>query len=106
MEYVILIVALVVLAVVVGGVMLLRRPGGGGTVAPPPPAGTAAPEEEEGGGAVATAPVTEAPAAPEIERPPPTAGRLVRLRARLARSQSGFGKALLIVLSRDALDED
>jgi fused signal recognition particle receptor len=106
MEYVILIVALVVLAAVAGGVLFLRRPssGGGSAEAPPAPSGTTV--AEEGGGAVATAPVAEAPAAPEIEQPPPTAGRLIRLRARLARSQSGFGKALLAVLSRDALDDD
>jgi fused signal recognition particle receptor len=50
--------------------------------------------------------VVEAPPAPEIELPPPSAGRLVRLRARLARSQSGFGRTLLAVLSRDSLDDD
>jgi fused signal recognition particle receptor len=44
--------------------------------------------------------------APEFERPEPTAGRLVRLRARLSRSQSVLGKGLLSVLSRDHLDED
>lgn len=43
---------------------------------------------------------------PEIERPEPTAGRLVRLRARLSRSQNIFGRGLLSVLSRDHLDED
>ena len=49
-----------------------------------------------------------APQAPtvEIERPPPSAGRLVRLRARLARSQTGIGSALLNLLSRDHLDDD
>ncbi len=46
-----------------------------------------------------------APAA-ELERPAPTAGRLVRLRARLSRSQNVFGKGLLALLSRDKLDED
>jgi fused signal recognition particle receptor len=51
-------------------------------------------------------PVIVAPPAPEIELPPPSAGRLVRLRARLARSQGAFGKSLLAVLSRDALDDD
>jgi fused signal recognition particle receptor len=44
--------------------------------------------------------------APTIEKPEPTAGRLVRLRARLSRSQSVLGKGLLSVLSRDHLDED
>lgn len=48
----------------------------------------------------------EAPAAPAIEIPEPTAGRLVRLRARLARSQNSLGKGLLTLLSRDNLDED
>ncbi|MCX5584163.1 signal recognition particle-docking protein FtsY [Streptomyces erythrochromogenes] len=48
----------------------------------------------------------EAPAAPEIEVPEPTAGRLVRLRARLARSQNSLGKGLLTLLSREHLDED
>ncbi|MEU3726585.1 signal recognition particle-docking protein FtsY, partial [Streptomyces sp. NPDC031705] len=53
------------------------------------------------------APVEEAvPAAPEIEVPEPTAGRLVRLRARLARSQNSLGKGLLTLLSREHLDED
>ena len=42
----------------------------------------------------------------EIEQPAPTAGRLVRLRARLSRSQNVFGKGLLALLSRDKLDED
>ena len=42
----------------------------------------------------------------EIERPPPSAGRLVRLRARLARSQSSVGSALLNLLSRDRLDDE
>ncbi|MFC9295630.1 signal recognition particle-docking protein FtsY [Streptomyces sp. NPDC057011] len=53
------------------------------------------------------APVEEAvPAAPAIEVPEPTAGRLVRLRARLARSQNSLGKGLLTLLSREHLDED
>jgi fused signal recognition particle receptor len=46
------------------------------------------------------------PAAPTVEKPPPSAGRMVRLRARLARSQSGFGSVLLGLLSRDRLDDD
>ncbi|MBG7699551.1 signal recognition particle-docking protein FtsY [Streptomyces sp. MC1] len=48
-------------------------------------------------------PVVEAP---EIEIPEPTAGRLVRLRTRLSRSQNALGKGLLTLLSREHLDED
>ena len=44
--------------------------------------------------------------APLVERPEPAAGRLVRLRARLARSQSALGQGLLALLSRDTLDAD
>ena len=47
-----------------------------------------------------------APAEPEIEIPEPTAGRLVRLRARLSRSQNSLGKGLLTLLSREHLDEE
>ena len=43
---------------------------------------------------------------PEVEVPEPTAGRLQRLRARLARSQSTLGRGLLSVLSRDQLDDE
>ncbi|MFD9954733.1 signal recognition particle-docking protein FtsY [[Kitasatospora] papulosa] len=51
-------------------------------------------------------PVVIEPEVPELEVPEPTAGRLVRLRARLARSQNSLGKGLLSLLSRDNLDED
>ncbi|MER8187448.1 signal recognition particle-docking protein FtsY [Kitasatospora sp. NPDC094015] len=51
-------------------------------------------------------PVEEALAPPAIEVPEPTAGRLVRLRSRLSRSQNTLGKGLLTLLSRDRLDED
>ncbi|MFZ3567914.1 signal recognition particle-docking protein FtsY [Streptomyces sp. BH097] len=52
------------------------------------------------------APAAAEPAAPEVEVPEPTAGRLVRLRARLSRSQNALGKGLLTLLSREHLDED
>jgi fused signal recognition particle receptor len=41
-----------------------------------------------------------------LEEPEPTAGRLVRLRSRLARSNGAVGKGLLSLLSREKLDED
>ncbi|WP_313817025.1 signal recognition particle-docking protein FtsY [Citricoccus sp.] len=73
------------------------------------PAGTAVAEPE----APVTAPVPardavepEAPTAPELETPAPVAGRLARLRARLAKSNSIFGKGLLALLSTDNITDD
>jgi fused signal recognition particle receptor len=43
---------------------------------------------------------------PAVETPAPVQGRLVRLRARLARSNNALGKGLLALLSRDKIDED
>ncbi len=43
---------------------------------------------------------------PILDRPDPVAGRLVRLRARLARSNNALGKGLLALLSRSSIDED
>ncbi|MGI5480396.1 signal recognition particle-docking protein FtsY [Streptomyces lavendofoliae] len=63
-------------------------------------------EEALGAPAAVEDPLVAAPPAPEIEVPEPTAGRLVRLRARLARSQNSLGKGLLTLLSREHLDED
>jgi fused signal recognition particle receptor len=63
-----------------------------------PPLQRPAPDE------AATEPAEPAPVAPTLERPEPAAGRLVRLRARLARSQSSLGQGLLALLSRDTLD--
>ncbi|MDH6463159.1 fused signal recognition particle receptor [Micromonospora sp. A200] len=62
-----------------------------------------APEAELSTGILVEPPVIEAPA---LEVPEPTAGRLVRLRSRLSRSQNAFGKGMLALLSRDHLDED
>ncbi len=77
---------------------------------PPAPTGTAAPTAD-GTPAPAQPPVSaQAPtveeAPPALERPAPAAGRLVRLRDRLARSGSPLGARLLAVLSRDHLTED
>ncbi|GAA1575206.1 signal recognition particle-docking protein FtsY [Kribbella sancticallisti] len=41
-----------------------------------------------------------------LEKPESAQGRLVRLRARLARSQGSLGKGLLALLSRDKLDDE
>lgn len=42
----------------------------------------------------------------ELETPAPAAGRLARLRARLAKSNNVFSKGLLALLSQDDIDED
>jgi fused signal recognition particle receptor len=58
---------------------------------------------------VSPSPTREAPSPTReatVETPAPTAGRLVRLRDRLARSGSPLGARLLSVLSRDSLTED
>jgi len=90
-----------------------RRPpaGGAGTdlLAPPTEAPPAAPPVTEAPPVAAepvAEPVVEEPAALVLERPEPAAGRMQRLRARLARSQGPLGKGLLALLSRDRLDED
>jgi fused signal recognition particle receptor len=66
----------------------------------PPPPDTATVAEPE------VLPPVELPEIPVLERPERTAGRLARLRARLARSQGAFGRGLLALLSRDTIDED
>lgn len=103
-------VALIVLGVllIIGAALLVPRlrrpprpPAEEPTPAGPRPAEPAPPPEVE----------PEAPAAPEVAKPPreepePTAGRMVRLRARLARSENALGRGLLGLLARDRLDDD
>ncbi|WP_049556956.1 signal recognition particle-docking protein FtsY [Nonomuraea sp. SBT364] len=115
---VIVIVVLVAL-VAAGGLFLLFRPGG--KAAPPvqPPEAPPLPEEKEerpagtgeAEGATTTLPPPAKPAepavvAPPVEVPPPSEGRMVRLRSRLAKSQSALGRGLLELLSRDRLDDE
>jgi fused signal recognition particle receptor len=113
MEYLIIVIVLVVLVLIAGGAMLVRsrrRPGrAGAPEAPPaaPPPARPGPGEGDGTGRPdLSIPTVTGPAAAEVaEAPPPLAGRMTRLRGRLARSQSGFGSVLLSLLSRDGLDE-
>src|SRR5882724_3409594 len=103
MEWVIIAVVLVVVAIaaVVGYVVPRRRRGVEPTVeAPTLERAEAAPSATE------AETVPEVAAEPVVETPEPTAGRLVRLRSRLSRSQSTLGKGLLALLSRDRLDDD
>ena len=51
-------------------------------------------------------PPVEAPVEVPVEVPESVSSRLVRLRERLARSQSPLGRGLLSLLSRDVVDED
>jgi fused signal recognition particle receptor len=121
---IIVIAVVAVLLLGVGGTVLLRPRGMHGVrrsrvreldlTGPLPKASdTASGTGASGGTATATAPsptidapTAPAPAVPALEKPPPSAGRMVRLRSRLARSQSGFGGALLSLLSRDRLDDE
>ncbi len=130
MEYVLIAIGILVVALVVGVGLLTSRgrrttrldddAAAGTTLTRPRPP---APTERE----APTTPVDQAqqpdtvqpevapevelpPAEPEpgllLETPPPSAGRLVRLRSRLARSQSSLGRGLLTVLAREKLTED
>jgi fused signal recognition particle receptor len=47
-----------------------------------------------------------APEAPEVERPEAPESRLLRLRRRLAGSNSQLGRGLLLLITRDRIDED
>jgi fused signal recognition particle receptor len=84
----------------------LRRPsdGGDGVDTLPPPAETTAPDRR--------VPSTEEVLTPDLvptptlERPESPVGRLQRLRARLARSNTAIGRGLLALLSRGGLDEE
>ncbi|WP_022920612.1 signal recognition particle-docking protein FtsY [Ornithinimicrobium pekingense] len=113
----------VVTVVALGGLALLValvRGGGGRTrTAPRPPradtgreaAGDVlAPERPDGevdnrGGGVLVEEDLGEPSAPTLERPESARGRLQRLRARLARSNSAIGNALLALLARGGLSE-
>ncbi len=112
MAYLIIIIVLAVLLIVAGGgYLLFLRPGGRHSrTLPDQPAAPAPPGGGAESGAEAAAAGTGTPQATagvlEVERPPPSAGRMVRLRARLARSQSSVGSALLNLLSRDKLDDE
>ncbi len=124
MEYVLIAVGLVVLLALAGLLAFVvprarrTRTGsadgagdstGGSTgtataTAPPAEVAPAPPVEQT---AEPTAPpAPDVVAAPEVETPEPVAGRMVRLRGRLARSQNLLGRGLLTLLSREKLDDD
>jgi fused signal recognition particle receptor len=108
--------AVVVVALVLGAALVVPRRRGG-VAAPPKPDVDVLPGVGDDAevprdtptrsvGTVVELPADDVVAPPAVETPEPTAGRLLRLRARLARSQTGLGRGLLSVLSRENLDED
>ena len=107
MVYVYVILAVLVVAIVVTAVLLVPRRRAGRTLPPATPTRElpTVPEISDAE-AVAAPPESTAPPEQALDVPEPTAGRLLRLRARLARSQSSLGRGLLSVLSRDKLDDD
>jgi fused signal recognition particle receptor len=133
MEYVLIAVAILVVALVTGISLLVGRgrrtlrldsdAAAGTTLTRPRPPATdteePAPGARTGSTAVDPADLADLAEAPPVELPPaepepglvfetplPSAGRLVRLRSRLARSQSSLGRGLLTVLAREKLTED
>jgi fused signal recognition particle receptor len=123
MEFVLIAIAILVIALIAGVGLLVGRGRRttrldddavtGTTLTRPRPTAPPAPDMQ-------TQPDTVQPEAPPsvqlppvepepglvFETPPPSAGRLVRLRSRLARSQSSLGRGLLTVLAREKLTED
>ena len=130
MEFVLIAIAIVVVALIAGLGLLVSRgrrttrldqDAASGTTltrprpparpaqpqAPPSPADQQQPDtvQPEGAPEIELPPAEPGPGL-LVETPPPSAGRLVRLRSRLARSQSSLGRGLLTVLAREKLTED
>jgi len=99
--WILIVAAVVVVLLVVFGILLLRRPKA-------PRGGYTdtrdlddVPETEtEGDTLVEDRPVST------LERPESARGRLARLRGRLAKSNTMLGKGLLVLLSRERIDQD
>jgi fused signal recognition particle receptor len=116
-------VILLVATVLVGFVAVGRRRALRTGEQPPsletPPRGWAKPAEDSGDEPSATQvdvratrreveipDIELAPEAPEVERPEAPESRLVRLRRRLAGSNSQLSRGLLLLITRDRIDED
>ncbi len=91
-----------------GGISL--APGGPATVVPPPSDDTITEpvpvQQEPPTDSLAIQDVLAETTRAEVDEIAPPAGRLERLRGRLARSQSAFGQSLLGILGAGDLDED
>ncbi len=103
---VVLVVVVALALVIVGGSLLVRtsRRSDTGAPAATPTIPPMRPPEVAGVADIETA-VRDMEAPAPLDIPEPVAGRLARLRQRLAGSDSGLSKALFTVLSRDALDD-
>ncbi|MEO5710968.1 MAG: signal recognition particle-docking protein FtsY [Nocardioidaceae bacterium] len=106
-DYIYLIIAFaVVLVGAVVGLVSTRVRGRGPTTPTAPPAPTAEPSVEDVEDPAGDTLTEETTPGPALDTPESTAGRMVRLRQRLSRSQSPLGRGLLALLSRDVVDED
>jgi fused signal recognition particle receptor len=83
-----------------GAVGTVARPEAGG-----PPADVTVPPDLTGPPDLTVPPDLAVPPREAVEKPPPSAGRLARLRGRLARSHNAFGNVLLNLLSSGKVDE-
>jgi len=107
--YLVIAIAVLAVALVVGLVVGRgRRTPPAAPPAPTPDVVVPPPSEADVAEPAVEVPAVEVPVevAPTLEKPEGTASRLVRLRQRLAGTQSGLGRGLLALLSRDRLDED
>ncbi|UNX55885.1 signal recognition particle-docking protein FtsY [Georgenia sp. TF02-10] len=117
LTWILIVAGLLLLVVIVAGAVALtsgRRRRGPSAPLPPVDVSPYEPDQAEPAGATAVEtlprpePEPEAPAepvsTPTLERPAPVAGRMQRLRARLARSGT-LGQSLLSILSRGELSE-
>jgi fused signal recognition particle receptor len=108
----VLLISLLAVILVIGvgaGLLLVRARAPKGTVAPASRAEQITPPTTSETAAVETADeasLAPEPIAPVREKPEPTSSRLVRLRERLAGSNSALSRGLLAFLSSDKLDED
>jgi fused signal recognition particle receptor len=130
MEFVVIAIAILLVALLAGIGLLVGRGrrtmrldddavSGTTLTRPRPPQPTAPPTTRPTAPAVEQPDAVQPEAPPSVELPPaepepglifetplPSAGRLVRLRSRLARSQSSLGRGLLTVLAREKLTEE
>ena len=99
-----LVAALVAISAVVGVTLAVRA--SRSKAQPSAPESVEPQVKDEPEAAVTAEPAAPAPVASAIETPEPVAGRLVRLRSRLARSNNALGKGLLALLASDKLDDE